>query len=457
MQRREFLIKAGLVGAAAPALARAAVPCPAPKVSGAGSASVMTACPQPGTAPTWFLNMPDQTWTAIAGGAGYGAAYQNGARAADVGPSGGTPAAIVSAWNGAMVDQSLGEFQMAAQGGHSDYGGNEVYVCQITAAVPGWVRLCDPTPTSAQGPTVTTKNTDFPYADGRVRAGHTYNNQVAANGIIWKPCVPAQYDSTEDTSCIYYFNRASLNGQTLPVPYTSSPWIDTHVLGMASWSGGNIGSGPVEGGSAVYDRFTGNIWQMLVAGVNGSGQGVYSFTTTNLSSVTATQWPFGLGSGSGVRWGALAYGLRNATDSGVWIVFDNGSGGRLLLADLQNPSSNPHGALTVATMSGSFPAFTYGGGAVYHAASRAVLVWDNSGANIVKVAVPVTAPLTGTYAISTVTPSASNAVTPSAANSNGTYGRFNIIEDMGNGQSALVVYNDITQPIYVYKLPVAGI
>jgi hypothetical protein len=40
---------------------------------------------------------------------------------------------------------------------------------------------------------------------------------------------------------------------------------------------------------------------------------------------------------------------------------------------------------------------------------------------------------------------------------NGAWSKFNIISDMGNGQSALVVCMEVDQPTYVYKLPRAGV
>ncbi len=37
-----------------------------------------------------------------------------------------------------------------------------------------------------------------------------------------------------------------------------------------------------------------------------------------------------------------------------------------------------------------------------------------------------------------------------------TYTKWNIVEDMGNGQAALVVATDISGPTYVFKIPSAG-
>ena len=52
----------------------------------------------------------------------------------DVSPSPVPPGsrhAIVTAWTGGCVDQDRGELILAANGGHTDYAGNEVYACQL--------------------------------------------------------------------------------------------------------------------------------------------------------------------------------------------------------------------------------------------------------------------------------------------------------------------------------------
>jgi hypothetical protein len=36
-------------------------------------------------------------------------------------------------------------------------------------------------------------------------------------------------------------------------------------------------------------------------------------------------------------------------------------------------------------------------------------------------------------------------------------GKFNIVEDMGDGQSALVLATDTNGPVLVYKLPTGGL
>ena len=52
-------------------------------------------------------------------------------------------------------------------------------------------------------------------------------------------------------------------------------------------------------------------------------------------------------------------------------------------------------------------------------------------------------------------PDGSNAVTPSTAQSNGTFGRFNLMTI--GGIDVLVIVNDYNGPTYVYRLPDGGV
>jgi hypothetical protein len=95
---------------------------------------------------------------------------------------------------------------------------------------------------------------------------------------------------------------------------------------------------------------------------------------------------------------------------------------------------------------------------VYHKPSRGVLVWNDSGSSLRKLSIPSN-PLGTGYAWSTIGPGSGNAVTPRAFDGdfNGAFSKFNLIEDMGNGQSALCLVTSNAGPVYMYKLPVAGV
>jgi hypothetical protein len=95
---------------------------------------------------------------------------------------------------------------------------------------------------------------------------------------------------------------------------------------------------------------------------------------------------------------------------------------------------------------------------VYHQASRAILVWDTScGASVRKLSIPAN-PLSNGYTWSTINPASGNSVVPPGpldSDFRGAFSKFNMIENMGNGQSALVFVGRTTGQTYVFKLPVA--
>ncbi len=83
-------------------------------------------------------------------------------------PPGNTgPQSKVIAWTSLVVDTRTSRLYSVANGGHSDYSGNEVDELNLEAAQPAWVQKLAPTPGSQvqQGPY---------YADGRPAARHTY-------------------------------------------------------------------------------------------------------------------------------------------------------------------------------------------------------------------------------------------------------------------------------------------
>ncbi len=108
---------------------------------------------------------------------------------------------------------------------------------------------------------------------------------------------------------------------------------------------------------------------------------------------------------------------------------------------------------------------TPGLGAVYHKASQSILLGDpkSLGGQLIRLRVPTRSD--GTYdsgaqwMVTTVAPASgsANPVSGMKPANNGAWSKFNIIEDMGNGQSALVVCMEVDAPTYVYKLPVDGV
>src|SRR5262245_28335501 len=124
MKRRHFIALTSLAGAMLPALTLAATPCPPPAVAVEGGTSVNTTCDDgqddgpPGSAPSWFLNLPDATWSSIAVDGTISKVLPSPIPDAH---GGDRPGAITDAWTGGAVDQNRGEYLMAANGGHADY------------------------------------------------------------------------------------------------------------------------------------------------------------------------------------------------------------------------------------------------------------------------------------------------------------------------------------------------
>jgi len=443
-------------------------------------------------APRWFLEAPEKAWIEIAAGdlrqdlPG----FARGNRLADVRyhwPSGvkftGGFANICNDWTGACIDQARGELLLAANGGHSSYAGNEVYCCSIRSDYPGWRRLIDPTPAEyilynpGVNPPVAVnpfRHSDpsevsiADYADrpngpdsapsmanhGRMRSVHGYARCVWAEGKIWYVGQDA-YNCAAGHSCggVWSFDRDGLGERRQPLAHNATnpwPW-DLH--GVVA-TGGNF----FPGGCAAYDRISRQIYS-LPQGNNPS------VVVMNLRSNTVQQHsiaPLSFNGGFKYQWAAVASDLRiliapEHASPRVWIHhIDGDSAG-------QNWSSQaPVNAFT------HVPAAL---GGVYHAPSRAVIVggpsitegdepslWDG-GMKLLRI--PVTRD--GRYDVSAnlryeaFPPVAGSVVVRVPPSYRGTYGKFNLIEDMGNGQAALVLVTDVFGPVYAFKLPVGGV
>lgn len=373
--------------------------------------------------PTWFANMGDKTWATPVSNT-----------LDSVKPVfGGDHPSVCTAWTGGCINEADREFILLANGGHGDYGGNEGYGCRLGVGSPAWERLSTPATASGGDTTgrtvVDTHNTQQNYGDGSMTAVHGWNRCCYANGRVWYPGIDGGFSAGNYSTAIWSWLR-------------STQVYTYHGLGITTIGGGNM---IFQAGVGLYDRTNNLIWSCAREGANGSGQGLFSCNASTGGSITAYGTggsPVDFGSGDG-GWGANCY------DLGINIYGDV-LNNRLAVLQTSSPSSG----YTYRTPTGTFPIQGYG--CVYHQPSRALLLWHNNGASLIKIAIPAD-PLTGSYAVTTVSASGSNAITPSAAATNGTFSRFNIIENMGNGQSALTLVNSTTGSTYVYKLPAAGV
>ena len=427
MIRREFLTKSAIAagGLAIDCAYGQTAPCPLEWV-GVTNAPCVT-----GPAPDWFLNMADNTWSSPVTNT--------------IASVGGTNNNICNAWTGGSVSQEHGELILAANGGHNDYDGNEVYACQLRQDSPAWIRLTDPSSTS--GGTDAT-NSIGNYGDGNPRSTHSWSHQTFGNGKVWK-VQTGMYPSGNQSSAVYSFDRDAAGNGPFPLSAAAAPWT-YHGLGVSA-SGLSWGSSiDWQSSCTNYDKDTKKIWSLCTFTVNNPR---YPFFSVDTVTGAITEYPSA--NNDSFPDGSWLKRATGAIVDGVWIIIaPNYGSGRILLLDL----SNPNGGFTFKTTSGSpagyFP--STGCGTVYHNASNALLVYDDSlGRNLRKLTIPADK-FNGSWVWSEVVGSGE---TPSgqADDFQGVYTKFNIIEDMGNGQSALVVVLNVGGPVFVYKLPVSGV
>lgn len=86
---------------------------------------------------------------------------------------------VIRPWCGASYNATKGRIQLLLGGGHGDYAGNEPYVFELTADVPSWSMLRNPTGAVGNEGVLNDggENTGV-YFDGRPRAIHSYRKHV---------------------------------------------------------------------------------------------------------------------------------------------------------------------------------------------------------------------------------------------------------------------------------------
>jgi hypothetical protein len=413
MKRREFLLRsAGIAGAFLPGYGRA-VSCPPPLVD-LDNAQAATSCGTSGAAPSWFTAMGDKTWSTVAGNSGQRITDVSPEAAGLPIPPGSTGLSIVTGpYCGGAVNGT--ELILAANGGHVDYSGNEVYSLELKTSTPAWQRLTNPSNPVQTG-------TGATYSDGQLRSTHTWGRPAAGNGKFLMAMIEATYDSGYPINNGFIFNRATKTWTNL----------GTAVPGFSP-------DGQQQGGVSAYDSVSKKFYNVVgydYGTTDGLGWTIDSNTNAKtILPLTAKNRYF--------RWNGIAHDLR------LWLI---GAPAQnvMYIVDISNPNAD----YVQINFTGSMP--TDGAGCVYHQPSRAFLFWHGDGANIVKLSIP-TNPVSGTWAFSTVAPAGSNSVVPPSVSGSQPYGRFNIVQDMGNGQSCIVLATTISGGTHVYKLPAGAL
>jgi hypothetical protein len=413
----------------------------------------------------WWSGLAEKTWTRLAGGSGFGSAFQNGATLSSLNPNlpavvAGTASSqgqaghrgVIIAWCGACVNTSDLEYILAANGGHGDYWGNEVYAFKVNQAVPAWYRLTEPTPVGYTpgyllAPSGTTS---VRYADGRPRSMHTSSTQVYGNGKVWimSQCAAAA-DASGGTN-VWSFNRATLGVGTTPLAHNggAGPWTD---LGNPTPSLNNSGNAF---GMSAYDPTRLHAW-----GFTGYPNGSKAIVRVDTQTSTLTTYS-SAANVVNADWQSQCAVV--APDLDILVVTDQVTTNVYVMS-----LANPGAGFTTRSTTGLTEPGAYGGpnawGAVYHQPSSSSLAMDprtHTNGQVWKLKIPraggavnLSVPWEWTKINKNGTVSPTHEV-PSA----GTYNRFNIVPDMGDGRAALMFTGGTGAGYtYIYKLPTTEI
>lgn len=297
--------------------------------------------------------------------------------------------AVMDAWCGGAFDTKRNRL-IVFGGGHNDYWGNEMYVFDVDSLK--WLRLTNPYPeaTAAACP-----GDEF-WPDNSPCVHHTYNMvEYAPNAdaflYFWSGLTPSAFNFTT--------NRWDMGGASADIGHTT-------------------------GRVSAYDPATGHAW---VHGTYGSGRlGEYD-------PINDT-WTLH-GSASYLE----IYGTAAVDPDRRLMVLTGGYGGNRqfrvwnLATGARVPTPATSGATDLET-SGCV-------GFVFDPIIKRFVGWK--GGTHVFVLNP------DTWVWTRVEAAPSNTVTPTAANSRGTYGRFRYMPDY----NAYIVVNKTTENVFIYKLP----
>lgn len=218
-----------------------------------------------GSLPAWLAGLTDMVWSQLADGSGSG--NLGGTKLSTVIAATGNQAFITNghgggawnnnpdvsstnAWTSACYDPDNQEYVHWANGGHSDYSGNETYVLALGVNTPFWRRINTPTPTAAIEATGSMVGSGSTFSDGRGRAMHN-SFQDYADGRYWAGMMNSvtSQNGGAATTCASY-GRTALGAAATPVDYANSGQWQFHPFPSAITSGDST----LKFGVGVADR-----------------------------------------------------------------------------------------------------------------------------------------------------------------------------------------------------------
>jgi hypothetical protein len=400
--------------------------------------------------------MQDNTWIGIAGSSGQRivdclpSPTVVAATQANYSPS-NNPNSITSAWCGGSVDQRRGEYLLVANGGHADYAGNEGYALSLRETTPAWRRISDPSPNATLNATTLGSEGNGLYADGRPRSMHN-TFQCFGDGRVWVALMNSVASGGGgSTNRVVSYDRDALGAATSPLAWTDSnlgPWT-IH---------GTVAPGDLTSyifGVSAFDRIGHKVWGL---GGNSANNTVFwSIDTIGPSRGTITLYNTNQSFGHWGGWVCVAHDLR------ILVAGDH-LRQTICVLNLNTVASSPSTAWQqVSNVSGT-GYFGSGAGGVYVARNRTIGIGNpvSLGRTIYRLQIPTTISngrvvynSSGQWVWSNSTPSGPTMVV--ASGNSGAYTKWNIVEDMGDGRSAIVYLGDINQATYIYKIPAAGL
>lgn len=323
---------------------------------------------------------------------------------------------IINAWCGASFDFLEQELRITLPAGHADYAGGEPYSLRIKTENPSWVMLHPPT--GALPEMVLTDDEEELsglYANGRPRAIHSYNKSVFIPGY-GHAVVPQ--------------GSTSWSGQK----GTLRPVIFDSVTGEMSLFGASIGlgsAGDYSGGGTCYDQSRNCVWVRR----QGTGRFHRYYPATD-------SWQLNV-SGLLATGGDTSLTYIPEHDCILWmdnLMADNNIIRVLDCATGQHFSKTISGVAVGTTLNGrSNPA---------QFEPNKFAFWNNfSDTTVINVLSFDTDPLGGNWSVSQMPMADNNAVTPTIAAVNGTFGRWFHSAELG----LFGVVNHVSQPTYFYR------
>ena len=302
-----------------------------------------------------------------------------------------------------------GPFLIIWGGGHGDYGGNEVYAFgPLTADTPQWYRLRDrtvPFPSDVEEDGSGNPVSRHTYSTIVYVSDGTRNWMLSTGGV-------ATYPNAGGSSLTNVFDFGQVS------PNTNQPWSK-----KSNTSGG--GGADV----ATYDSSTGIVWSHPDA-QNSVQSYVVATDTYSRENFKSPPW-----STSNVPHGAID------TSRGIWAIAYNGG---IAFYRLNNGVSNEY---YTPTTSGTAP--TGNKSIIYDPVDDRFVLWNGNGKQLFFLTPPASSPYQGgnAWVWSSTTPA--SGATPDAADTNGTKGRFGIVNTIGF--RGYILLNSNSSSIYFYR------